>query len=162
LSITLSPEHPEVKKVQSEIKELEGRKELERNNIIERIRIEFESARRQEQRLEEDFRNQVKLLESVGAGLTRVGPDIAQANLVSSAPPVYPPLATAARVQGAVVLQIEISSEGKVQSGLVLAGHPLLNDAALQAVKQWTYKPFTVGGTVVPVVTTATVNFTLP
>ena len=93
--------------------------------------------------------------------INRIGADVAQANLVSSPSPVYPPLASAAQVQGTVVLQIEISAEGKVQNATVISGHPLLNDAAIQAVRQWSYKPFTVGGTVVPVVTTATVNFTL-
>ena len=94
--------------------------------------------------------------------IQRVSPEVAQANLVTSVPPAYPPLATAARVQGNVVLQVEISIQGVVQNITVLSGHPLLNEAAIQAVRKWTYKPLIVNGQSVPVITTVTVNFTLP
>ena len=94
--------------------------------------------------------------------IQRVSPEVAQANLVTSVPPAYPPLATAARVQGNVLLQVEISVQGLVQNVTVLSGHPLLNEAAIQAVRKWTYKPIIVNGQTVPVITTVTVNFTLP
>jgi TonB family protein len=94
--------------------------------------------------------------------INRVSPEVAQGNLVTSAPPAYPPLATAARVQGNVLLQVEISIQGVVQNITVLSGHPLLNEAAIQAVRKWTYKPIVVNGQTVPVITTVTVNFTLP
>jgi protein TonB len=49
-----------------------------------------------------------------------------------------------------------------VQNVSVMSGHPLLNAAAIEAVRQWTYKPFVLNGQTIPVTTTATVNFTLP
>jgi TonB family protein len=99
---------------------------------------------------------------STTPAINRVSPEVAQANLVTSVPPAYPALATAARVQGNVVLQVEISIQGLVQNITVLSGHPLLNEAAIQAVRQWTYKPIILNGQTVPVITTVTVNFTLP
>ena len=60
------------------------------------------------------------------------------------------------------MLQVEISIEGRVQNVTVMSGHALLNDAAVQAVRQWSYKPFVLNGQTIPVTTTATVNFTLP
>jgi protein TonB len=60
------------------------------------------------------------------------------------------------------VLQVELSLEGRVQNVSVMSGHPLLNKAAIEAVRQWTYKPFVLNGETIPVTTTATVNFTLP
>jgi protein TonB len=94
--------------------------------------------------------------------VNRVSSELAQSNLVSRVAPVYPALASAARVQGSVVLQFEISIEGRVQNVSVVSGTPLLNDAAIEAVRKWTYNPFVLNGRAIPVVTTATVNFTLP
>jgi TonB family protein len=94
--------------------------------------------------------------------INRIAEAIAKPNLVSSSSPAYPALAAAARVQGVVVLQVEISTEGRVQNVSVISGHPLLNDAAIQAVRQWMYKPFVLNGQTISVITTATVNFTLP
>ena len=99
---------------------------------------------------------------STTAAITRVSPEAAQANLSTSVPPAYPALANAARVQGNVVLQVEISILGLVQNITVLSGHPFLNEAANQAVRRWTYKPFVMNGQTVPVITTVSVNFTLP
>jgi TonB family protein len=96
------------------------------------------------------------------AAINRISEAVAKANLVSSVPPAYPPLARAAQVQASVVLQVEISIEGRVQNVSVMSGHALLNEAAIQAVRQWTYKPFVLNGQTIPVTTTATVNFTLP
>jgi TonB family protein len=89
----------------------------------------------------------------------RIGGDVAQANLLVQVKPEYPPLARAARVQDYVMLQATISKDGKVTSLNVLRGHPLLNEAALAAVRQWQYKPQTLNGQVIEVVTTITVNF---
>jgi protein TonB len=61
-----------------------------------------------------------------------------------------------------VVVDHEISIDGRVQNASVVSGHPLLNDAAVQAVRQWTYKPFVLNGQAIPLTTTATVPFTLP
>jgi TonB family protein len=91
----------------------------------------------------------------------RIGGDVAQANLISSAPPVYPQQARDARVQGVVLLQVTIGREGMVQDIRVISGHPLLNDAAIDAVRQWRYRPQMLSGQPIEVVTTITVNFTM-
>ena len=75
--------------------------------------------------------------------------------------PVYPPLALAARVQGTVILQATIDEEGSVRKLSVLRGHPLLDDAALQAVAKWQFTPTLLNGTTVPIVMTVTVTFSL-
>jgi TonB family protein len=95
------------------------------------------------------------------AATNRISEALAKPNLVSSAPPAYPALARAARVQATVVLQIDLSVEGRVQGISVLTGHPLLNEAAIQAVRQWVYRPFVLNGQAIPVTTTATVDFKL-
>lgn len=95
------------------------------------------------------------------SAVNRISEELARANLASSVPADYPALARAARVQANVVLQVEISLQGRVQNVSVVSGHPLLNDAAMQAVRQWTYKPFVLNGQTVPVTTTVTVPFSL-
>jgi TonB family protein len=87
---------------------------------------------------------------------TRIGGDVAQSNLVSSVQPKYPEPARAARVTGVVLLQVVINREGAVENINVISGHSLLTDAAVEAVKQWRYKP-----QATPTVTTVTVNFTM-
>ncbi len=89
----------------------------------------------------------------------RVGGNVIAANLVSQVRPVYPQLAKQARVQGVVVLEAEISKEGTIENLRVLNGHPLLTQAAIDAVKQWRYKPTMLNGQPVTVVTTITVTF---
>jgi TonB family protein len=89
----------------------------------------------------------------------RIGGDVAQANLLVKIEPVYPALARAARVQDYVMFQTEISKEGKVTNLIILHGHPLLNDAALEAVRNWQYKPILLNGQAIDVVTTVTINF---
>jgi TonB family protein len=89
----------------------------------------------------------------------RIGGDVAQANLLTSVAPVYPPLARAASVQGYVMLQAIIDKEGKVANLTVLQGHPLLNEAAIEAVRQWRYRPQVLVGQPIEVITTITVNF---
>jgi protein TonB len=75
--------------------------------------------------------------------------------------PNYPPLARQARVQGSVVLQAVISKDGTIQNLRVVSGHPMLVQSALDAVKQWRYKPYFLNGEPVEVETSITVNFTL-
>ena len=75
--------------------------------------------------------------------------------------PPYPPLVKQARIQGTVVLEAVISKQGSVENLRVISGHPLLIQAALDAVKQWKYKPTLLNGEPVEVVTTVTVNFNL-
>ena len=75
--------------------------------------------------------------------------------------PPYPPLARQARIQGMVVLQAVIGKDGTIQNLRVVSGHPMLAQAALEAVKQWRYKPYYLNGEPVDVDTTINVNFTL-
>jgi TonB family protein len=76
-------------------------------------------------------------------------------------PPVYPEAAKQARVQGVVILECTISNEGRVTDVRVLRGVPLLDVAAVDAVKQWSYTPARLDGKPVPVIMTVTVNFRL-
>jgi protein TonB len=81
--------------------------------------------------------------------------------LINQTRPVYPPLARQARIQGTVKLTAIIAKDGTIEKLEVLSGHPLLIPAALQAVKEWRYKPTLLNGEPVEVVTQVDVNFTL-
>ena len=76
-------------------------------------------------------------------------------------PPLYPPLAKQARIQGVVRFTAIIGKDGNIQNLQLVSGHPLLVEAAKQAVSQWQYKPTLLNGDPVEVVTTIEVNFTL-
>ena len=89
----------------------------------------------------------------------RVGANIIAANLVYQVPPVYPESARQAGIQGDVVLEAEISREGLVETLKVLSGNAQLTQAARDAVIQWRYKPTSLNGAAVPVITTITVSF---
>ncbi len=91
----------------------------------------------------------------------RVGGNVQAAMLMRQTRPVYPPLARQARIQGTVKLQAIISRDGTIQQLQVMSGHPLLVPSALEAVKQWVYKPTLLNGEPVEVVTVIDVNFTL-
>jgi len=81
--------------------------------------------------------------------------------LISQVTPNYPAVAKEAGIQGVVVLEAEISKQGAVENLSVISGHPLLIQAAIDAVKQWRYRPVLVNNEAVPVVTTVTVNFAI-
>ena len=81
--------------------------------------------------------------------------------LISRVDPIYPPGARANKIEGVVVLRIRIDKDGRVKKAEVLNGDPLLTQAALDAVRQWRYKPATINGTNVEVDGTANVNFLL-
>jgi len=89
------------------------------------------------------------------------GGQVTAALIVTQTRPVYPPLARQARIQGNVVLHAIIDKDGKVAQLEVVSGHPLLVQAALDAVKQWRYKPTQLNGDAVEVDTTITVTFTM-
>ena len=91
----------------------------------------------------------------------RVGGQVQAANLINSPRPAYPALARQARIQGKVLLEAVISKEGTIEELKVVSGHPLLIQSALDAVKQWRYRPTMLNGVSVEVVTTIEVNFTL-
>jgi TonB family protein len=91
----------------------------------------------------------------------RVGGNVAAVNLISKVQPVYPQLAKQARVQGSVHFTAIIGKDGHVQDLQLIGGHPLLVQAAQDAVKQWVYKPTLLNGDPVEVTTQIDVNFTL-
>ena len=86
---------------------------------------------------------------------------ISQGLLVTQVPPVYPPLAREARIQGTVGLQAIIGTDGAVESLELVSGHPMLAPAAIEAVKQWKYRPYLLNGVPIEVRTTINVNFIL-
>jgi len=89
----------------------------------------------------------------------RVSQGVTKGLLIYRVEPAYPPLAKQARIQGVVVMTALIDKGGNVQNLQVVSGHPLLAPAAIEAVKQWRYKPFLLNGQPVEVETTVTVNF---
>jgi len=95
------------------------------------------------------------------AGPIRVGGSIKQPTKIVDVRPVYPPIAQSARVSGIVIIEAVIGPTGDVQEARVLRSVPLLDQAALQAVRQWKFTPTLLNGVPVPVVITVTVNFTL-
>jgi TonB family protein len=91
----------------------------------------------------------------------RVSQEVSQDLLISKVVPAYPPLARQARIQGAVVFDADISAEGTVEALSAIRGHPMLVQAAIDAVKQWRYKPYVLNGAPAPVNTQIIVDFTL-
>ena len=91
----------------------------------------------------------------------RVGGQIKAPDLVHRVEPRYPPIAQNAHVAGAVVLEAVVDKTGRVQSVRVVRGIPLLNDSAVEAVKQWRYSPLMLNGQATPFILTVTVTFRL-
>jgi periplasmic protein TonB len=91
----------------------------------------------------------------------RVSSGVQSGLLIRKVPPTYPPLARAARIQGTVILQAQISKDGNIENLQLISGHPMLAPAAIEAVKQWKYKPYLLNGEPVEVETQVQVNFTL-
>jgi protein TonB len=83
------------------------------------------------------------------------------AKVIAQPQPQYPALARQARIQGNVVLHAIIGKDGRVGELEVVSGHPLLVQAALDAVKNWRYQPTQLNGDPVEVDTTITVSFVL-
>jgi TonB family protein len=80
---------------------------------------------------------------------------------VRHVPPVYPVIAQQARVEGIVIIEAVVGVDGRVTEARVLRSKPLLDEAALAAVRQWEFTPTTLNGVPVPVIMTVTVNFML-
>jgi periplasmic protein TonB len=91
----------------------------------------------------------------------RVSQGVSQGLLIKKVQPAYPPLARQARIQGQVLLQAEISKDGAIQNLRLISGHPMLAPSAIEAVKQWRYKPYYLNGEPVEVETQITVIFSL-
>jgi protein TonB len=91
----------------------------------------------------------------------KVGGNVTAARLQNKVTPVYPPLARQTRIAGTVRLHAIIAKDGTVQQLEVMSGHPLLVQAALDAVRQWRYQPTLLNGEPVEVDTTVDVIFSL-
>lgn len=91
----------------------------------------------------------------------RVGGDIKAPQRVAYTPPIYPPIAQTARVDGTVVLEALIDERGNVRDVRVLQSIPLLDRAAIDAVSRWRYTPTRLNGIAVPILMTVRVTFTL-
>lgn len=93
--------------------------------------------------------------------IIRVGGQVAAAKLLNQPKPAYPPLALKTHTEGTVRLEAVISRDGAIEHLTVISGHPLLISAALDAVRQWRYRPTLLNGVPVEVITTVEVNFSL-
>jgi TonB family protein len=94
-------------------------------------------------------------------GALRVGGEIKAPVKLRNVSPVYPQDAQDARVQGVVIIEARIEADGTVGRARVLRSIPMLDDAAVGAVRQWEFTPTLLNGAPVPVIMTVTVNFTL-
>jgi periplasmic protein TonB len=91
----------------------------------------------------------------------RVGGVIREPRRIVDVPPVYPAIAVAARKEGVVILEAMLDENGKVAQLKVLRSEPLLDEAALEAVRRWRYTPTLLNNVPVPVLLTVTVRFSL-
>jgi protein TonB len=89
----------------------------------------------------------------------RVSQGVLDGNKIKDVAPIYPPMARVAHVQGDVVLRATISKGGVIENLQVVSGHPILIQAAMDAVKQWRYKPYLLNSEPVEVDTVITVKF---
>jgi TonB family protein len=101
------------------------------------------------------------LASSSTSGRIKVAGNITAGTMITQTAPIYPPLARQARIQGNVILHAIIDRAGKVAELEFVSGHPLLVQAAMDAVRQWRYKPTLLNGDPVEVDTTITVTFTM-
>jgi periplasmic protein TonB len=94
-------------------------------------------------------------------GPAHISSGVMAGQLVYKITPVYPAIAVAARVEGTIVLQATISKSGAIENLRVVSGPPMLQQAAIDAVKQWRYRPYVLDGQGVEVETTVNVVFSL-
>ena len=91
----------------------------------------------------------------------RIGGQITAPALIYRVEPKYPDFAAQAQIEGLVILEATVDTEGRVQAVQVLRSHGLLDQAAMDAVKQWRYSPLVLNGQPFPFVLTVTVSFSL-
>ena len=91
----------------------------------------------------------------------RVGGDVKPPLKTKNVAPVYPPIAVASHTEGVVILEITIGTDGKVKDAKVVRSIKTLDDAAIDAVRRWEFKPTVIDGKPVQVIMTVPVNFTL-
>lgn len=94
-------------------------------------------------------------------GPTRISQGVANGMVIDRVMPVYPPIARAAGVQGTVVLEATISGSGTIRNLRVISGNAMLQQAAIDAVSRWRYRPYLLNGQPVEVETTINVEFNL-
>jgi len=109
--------------------------------------------------LDSGFKKDV--LKKFAAGAIRAEGEIQPPQLLKEVTPVYPEAARQAEVQGTVILAVKANEEGRIVDAVVLRSIPLLDQAALDAVKQWVYEPKIIDGKAAPIVFTVTVRFVL-
>jgi protein TonB len=102
-----------------------------------------------------------KLVTPIAPKRIRISQGVTEGRLIRKIEPKYPTIALAARIQGQVELSAIISKTGEIQNLVLISGHPMLVKAAIDAVKQWRYRPFLLNNEPVEVETTVTVNFQL-
>jgi TonB family protein len=158
--LALASNSENVEKEEAQLAKLLQAETIDRNAILTQIdrvtqaRAELErtnSAMTLEMR---EVLTRAQWMQLQGPARVRVGANVAATNLISKVEPAAP-----SGSQGAVILEVEISKEGVVDSVRVINGTPPLSDAAVAAVKQWRYKPILLNGEPMPVVTTVNVNF---
>jgi protein TonB len=93
--------------------------------------------------------------------VVRIGGQIKEPKKIRDVRPVYPDLAVQSRVSALIILEAEVDTRGYVKAVKVLRGHPLFDDAAIEAVKQWRYQPLLLNGEPTGFVLTVTINFNL-
>ncbi len=103
----------------------------------------------------------VRVIEQQPRAPAAVSQGVMNGRLVFNPRPVYPPIAIASRTEGTVVLEAVISKTGSIENLRVTSGPAMLQQAALDAVRRWRYRPYTLDGQPVEVETTVNVVFTL-
>jgi protein TonB len=94
-------------------------------------------------------------------GPVRVGGNIRQPRKIKDVPPRYPPAAQAAGVQGVVIIEATIDAAGSVTDAKVIRSVDVIDQAALDAVRQWEFEPTLMNGQPVPIIMSVVVNFVL-
>lgn len=111
------------------------------------------------------FRTALAIALLLGCCFAQSTPDLSQeeaiARLTNRVAPIYPPLARQARIQGEVVIRFTISEEGLPINIRLVSGHPILSPSALEAVRQWRFRPYEVDDEPVAADTQVSVKFTL-
>ena len=101
----------------------------------------------------------VKVMQPRVTGPAKISSGVIAGNKLSGSSPMYPAIAKAAHVSGAVVMRAVISKAGTIESLSVVSGHDMLRASAVAAVQEWRYKPYLLNGEATEVETTITVNF---
>jgi TonB family protein len=108
-----------------------------------------------------DGQKSAKAIDEFARGAVKISGDLKPPQLTTKVDPVYPEIARQSHVEGVVILELRTDASGKVKDVMVLRSVPLLDQAAIDAVRQWVYKPLIVEGKPVEAVFTVTVRFEL-